>query len=190
MILITAFLLAGFAVFLPVFLATNHAVIETVTITVGVTLYHFVMRLSVGTIVNFVMRNNANHNGAWFREKCFEHRIYKRIRVWKWKKYLPTYSPQTFDIGRKTVKELIGATCQAEIVHEVIMALSLLPIVFIPVLGGGAALIITSVLAMLFDFLFVILQRYNRPKLVRVMERLHTRNNSKQDGSGSDGANT
>jgi hypothetical protein len=38
-------------------------------------------------------------------------------------------------------------------------------------LGGAAALILTSVLSMLIDSVFVILQRYNRPKLVRVMER-------------------
>ena len=40
-----------------------------------------------------------------------------------------------------------------------------------PFLGGAAAFIITSVLAMLIDLIFVILQRYNRPMLVRVMER-------------------
>ena len=93
------------------------------------------------------------------------------LRVRRWKKYIPTYSPDTFDAGKKTVKEIVGATCQAEIVHELIMALSLLPIALIPFLGGAAALIITSALSMLVDSAFVILQRYNRPKLVRVMER-------------------
>lgn len=51
------------------------------------------------------------------------------------------------------------------------MLFSLLPIALIPFLGGAAAFIITSVLAMLIDLIFVILQRYNRPMLVRVMER-------------------
>ena len=54
------------------------------------------------------------------------------------------------------------------------MVLSLLPIAFAPILGGAAALVVTSVLAMLVDSLFVVLQRYNRPKLVRVMERFDT----------------
>ena len=171
MILITTFLLIGFAISLPVFVATKNAIVETVTITIGVTLYHFVTRLAVGTIVNFIMKNKANHKSVWFREKSFENKLYKLIRVRKWKKYLPTYSPETFDTSKKTVKEIVGATCQAEIVHEIIMALSLLPIILIPFLGGAAALTITSVLAMLFDSIFVILQRYNRPKLVRVMER-------------------
>ena len=150
---------------------TKNDTAKTVTITLGIALYHFAMRLAVGTVINAIMKNKANHNHIWFREKNFENKLYRVIRVRKWKKHLPTYSPDTFDTGRKTVKELIGATCQAEIVHEVIMMLSLLPIVFIPFLGGAAAMIITSVLSMLFDSLFVILQRYNRPKLIRIMER-------------------
>lgn len=171
MIEITAFLLAGFAIFLSVFMVSGDAMIEAVTISIGVTLYHFAMRLGVGTAVNLVMKNKANHNRAWFREKRFEKRFYRLIRVRAWKKYLPTYSPDTFDTARKTIPEIIGATCQAEIVHEMIMVLSLLPIALIPLLGGAIALVITSVLAALFDFLFVILQRYNRPRLIRVMGR-------------------
>ncbi len=171
MIFITISLLVGFAISLPVFIVTQNAIVETVTITIGVTLYHFVMRLAVGSIVNSIMKNKANYESVWFREKNFENKLYKLIRVREWKKHLPTYSPNTFDTSQKNVKEIVGGTCQAEIVHEAIMALSLLPITLIPFFGGASALIITSVLAMLFDSLFVILQRYNRPKLVRVMER-------------------
>ena len=171
MILTTAFLLMGFAISLPIFIVTENAVIEAITITIGITLYHFAMRLAVGTVVNLIMKNKANHNSVWFREKSFEKKFYNLIRVRKWKKYIPTYSPDTFDTTKKTVKEIVGATCQAEIVHEVIMALSLLPIAVIPLSGGAAAIFITSFLSMLIDSVFVILQRYNRPKLVRVMER-------------------
>lgn len=171
MILITVFLLIVFAILLPVFIVTKNAIVEAVTVTVGTTFYHFAMRLAVGTVVNFIMKNKANYKNVWFREKGFEGKLYKMMRVRKWKKHIPTYDPDTFDASQKTVKEIIGATCQAEIVHEVIMVFSLLPIASIPFLGGAAAMIVTSVLAMLFDSLFVILQRYNRPKLIRVMER-------------------
>ena len=171
MILTTIFLLIGFAISLLIFILTNDAVIEAVTITIGVILYHFAMRLAVGTVVNLIMKNKANHESVWFCEKPFESKLYRLIRVRKWKKHLPTYSPDTFDAAQKTVREIIGATCQAEVVHEIIMLLSLLPIALIPFLGAAAALIITSVVAMLIDSLFVILQRYNRPRLVRVMKR-------------------
>ena len=51
-----------------------------------------------------------------------------------------------------------GAKSRAEAVEKFIM-------------GGAAAMIVTSVLSMLFDSLFVMLQRYNHPRLVRVMAR-------------------
>ena len=171
MILITAFLLIGFAVFLTIYIVTNHDVIEAITITLGIALYQFAIRLAVGAAVNLIMNNKANYKNAWFREKSFESKLYKLIRVRKWKKHVPTYSPDTFDTVKKTIKDIVGATCQAEIVHEVIMIFSLLPITLIPLLGGAVAIIITSVLSMMIDSVFVILQRYNRPKLVRVMER-------------------
>lgn len=171
MILTTILLLIGFAISLLIFILTNNAVIEIVTITIGVTLYHFAMRLAVGTVVNLIMKNEANHESVWFREKRFEKKLYNLLRVRKWRKYIPTYSPDTFDTNQKTVKEIVGATCQAEIVHEVIMVLSFMPIAAIPFLGGAEAIFITSFLSMLIDSLFVILQRYNRPKLIRVMKR-------------------
>lgn len=178
MILITAFLIVGFTVSLPVFIVTKNNIAESVTITIGVSLYHFLMRLAVGTIVNSVMNNKANHNNAWFREKKFENKLYKLIHVRKWRKYLPTYSPDTFDTTQKNIDEIVGATCQAELVHEIIMMLSLLPIALIPFLGGATALIITSFLAMMFDSLFVILQRYSRPKLIRVTKRFNKLTNN------------
>lgn len=171
MILTTIFLLIGFAVFLPIFILTNNTFIEVITITIGVTLYHFTMRLAVGTVVNLIMKNKANHKSVWFREKCFEKKLYKLLRVRKWKKHIPTFSPDTFDTNQKTLKEIVGATCQAEIVHEIIMVLSFLPIAVIPLLGGTEAIFITSFLSMLIDSVFVILQRYNRPKLVKIMGR-------------------
>ena len=171
MILITLILLVGFLIALPVSIATGNDALEVITISVGVTLYHFAMRLAVGTVVDRIMKNRANHKNVWFREKRFENKLYKLLRVRRWQKYIPTYDPDTFDTSKRTIKEIIGATCQAEIVHEVIMAFSLLPIALIPFLGATAAFVITSVLSMLIDSAFVILQRYNRPRLVRVMTR-------------------
>ena len=171
MILTTIFLLVGFAISLPIFILTNNAVIEAVTITIGITLYHFAMRHAVGIVVNLIMKNKANHKSVWFREKRFEKKLYKLLRVRAWKKHIPTYSPDTFDTNKKTLKEIVGATCQAEIVHEAIMVLSFLPIAVIPFLGGATAIFTTSFLSILIDSVFVILQRYNRPKLIRVMER-------------------
>lgn len=171
MILITLLLLLAFVIIFPIFILTKSPFVEALTITVGVTLYHFAMRLGVGTAVNLIMKNRADHKSPWFREKAFEDKLYRALWVRKWKNHIPTYSPDTFDIKQKTLWEIIGATCQAEIVHEIIMLLSLLPMTLIPLLGGAAPLIVTSILSMMIDSAFVVLQRYNRPKLVRLMGR-------------------
>ena len=85
MILITVFLIFCFAVSFPIFVATKNGIAETITITVGITLYHFAMRLAIGTVVDLIMKNQADHQNAWFREKSFENKLYKllRVRVWK-----------------------------------------------------------------------------------------------------------
>ena len=171
MFFITSFLLVAFVVSLLMFLVIQNNLFEIITISIGITLYHFIMRLIVGYSTNAIMKNNANHKNCWFKEKKYEKKFYNLIQIRQWKKYLPTYNPLFFDISQKSIKEIIGASCQAEIVHEIIMLLSLLPIILIPFLGGAVAIIITSIVSMLFDFLFVLLQRYNIPKLMRVKER-------------------
>lgn len=170
-LLVTAFLGIGFIIFLPIFLMTGNPALEAITISIGVTLYHFAMRLLVGALIKGVMKNKADHNRLWFRERRFEKRLYRLMRVRKWQKYIPTFDPDTFDTRKRTVKEILGATCQAEICHEVYMLLSLLPIASIPLLGGAAAMVITSFFAMLTELPFVVVQRCNRPRLVRVMGR-------------------
>ena len=171
LILITIILATSFSLFLPIFILTNNNVLEIIVITIGVTLYHFLMRLIVGYIINSIMKNKANYNNFWFREKRFENKLYRVLGVRKWKKYLQTYSKEIFDIKQKNIDEILGATCQAELVHEIIMVLSLLPIGLIPFFGAQEAFIITSIIAMLFDSLFVIIQRYNRPRIIKIIKR-------------------
>ena len=75
-----------------------------------------------------------------------------------------------FDIKKRTLKEIIGATCQAEIVHEIIVILSFLPIILSVWFGELAVFIITSIISALIDTIFIIMQRYNRPRLIKLMK--------------------
>jgi len=56
-------------------------------------------------------------------------------------------------------------------VHEVIVALSFVPVIFSVWFESFGVFLITSVLAAGFDMMFVIMQRYNRPRLVRLLEK-------------------
>ena len=84
---------------------------------------------------------------------------------------MPTYDPSLFDQTQKSWDEIAQASCQAELVHETIILLSFVPIVFSIWFGALAVFVITSVLAALFDTVFVIMQRYNRPRIIRLIKR-------------------
>ena len=59
--------------------------------------------------------------------------------------------------------------CQAELVHETIVVLSFLPIAGGIWFGAYPVFIITSVLADGYDLLFVMMQRYNRQRVLTLL---------------------
>ena len=73
--------------------------------------------------------------------------------------------------AENSIYRIIQNMCGAEIVHEVIMILSFLPQLTVPVFGSFWVFLITSVLAALYDSIFVMAQRFNRPRLVRIYEK-------------------
>ena len=150
---------------------TGNRVFFSVAITFGTIFYHFAMRLAVGGFVDARYHNQMDYTKKWFMEKAFERKLYKVLRVKKWKKWFPTYNPQDFDLKNRSVTEIIQVTCQAEIVHEVNMILSFVPVVFSVWFGSLGVFLLTSCAAFLFDSIFVIMQRYNRPRMIRLMKK-------------------
>ncbi len=59
--------------------------------------------------------------------------------------------------------------CQAEVVHEIIVVLSFVPILFTIWAGALPVFLITSILSGFMDLLFVALQRYNRSRVIRLI---------------------
>lgn len=167
----TAALLIAFAAATAIYLITDIDWVETVAISLGTVSYHFLMRLLVGLFWNCALHNRVDWNKWWFRGRKFEPHLYKLLRVKNWKKRMPTFESDYFDMTKHSLPEIIGATCQAELVHETIIVLSFLPIIFSSCFGALAVFVITSVLAALLDAVFVIMQRYNRPRLVRLADK-------------------
>lgn len=144
-------------------------------ITFATTFYHFAMRLLVGYTVNAICHNRIDCTRPWFRPRAFEGRLYALLRVRHWKRKMPTYAPDTFSKAIHGWEEIAGASCQAEVVHELIVILSFLPLAAIPFLGAPWVFVITSVLSAAFDLLFVCIQRYNRPMLLRQIAKSNGR---------------
>ncbi len=144
-------------------------------ITAGTFSYHLLMRLAVGLVFDLTLNNQVNCHHPWFRLRRFETVLYDRLQVGKWKASLTTDDPEVFDRHKNSWDEIAQAMCQAELVHEVIAALSFLPIAASFWLGAPVVFIVTSVLAAAFDLTFVVIQRYNRPRVLRIVERLKNR---------------
>ncbi|MFR7829957.1 MAG: hypothetical protein ACLU3F_00175 [Blautia wexlerae] len=61
--------------------------------------------------------------------------------------------------------------CQAELSHEVIVIFSFLPLLTVPAFGAFWVFLITSVLSAMMDLSFAIMQRYNRPRIMKLCKR-------------------
>ena len=157
--------------FSAVYFHTENSASLSLAITMGTTLYHFAMRLVVGFFYDRIMNNKADIGRWWYQPKGFEKRIYNWLNVKNWKGIMPSYEPELFDPQKHTWNEIAQAMCQAELVHETIILLSFVPILFAKLFGALPVFLITSVLSAAFDMIFVIMQRYNRPRVVRLAEK-------------------
>ena len=103
-------------------------------------------------------------------------RIYLKLRIQFWKDKVPDMSRYITTMFRKKLnvmrspdymESLIAETCVAEIVHWGLVFVS--PIFM--VLMEGALGVIGAILFALGNLPFVLIQRYNRPRLIQLMER-------------------
>lgn len=157
-------LTAGFT---ALYCSLGTAWLLSAAITLGTTFYHFAMRLIVGAAVP----KNADPDSWWFRSRPFEPRLYAALKVRRWKRHMPTYDPSAFSLAHNTPAQLLQNSCQAEIVHEIIILLCFVPVFTIPRFGAAGVFWSTSILAALFDSCFVVMQRYNRPRLKRILAK-------------------
>ena len=142
-----------------------------IAITFGACFYHFAMRLLVGHIINGIMQNKADYRKPWYQLRPFERKLYHVLNVTKWKGNMPTYTPAPSDPKLHSWDEIAQAMCQAEIVHEVIVVLSFLPLLAAVPFGAFPVFLITSLLAAVYDASFAIMQRFNRPRILKFIEK-------------------
>lgn len=150
---------------------SRNAKFLTVSISFGVTFYHLAMRLLLGQIIGINLAPYICTEHRWFQEKPFERRWYKALKVKRWKKRMPSYAPETFQLRKGKIAHVVTTMCVSEIVHEAIIICSFLPILFSLVVGKLPVFLITSTLAAAIDCVFVVMQRFNRPRLLKLLEK-------------------
>ena len=63
------------------------------------------------------------------------------------------------------------ATCQSELVHEINVIFSFFPVVLSIWFDSFFVFLITSTLGALFDLMFVMMQRFNRTRILKMKRR-------------------
>ncbi len=140
----------------------------TLAITFGTTFYHLGIRLFVGMLYNIGMKNRADYTKKWYQIHPWENKLYHFLNVKAWKDKMPTYHPETFSYKKHTWDEIAQAMCQSELVHETNIILSFVPLTASVWFGSFYVFLITSVCGAVFDLLFVIMQRYNRARVIKI----------------------
>jgi len=123
-------------------------------------------------------RKNFDYSSFPYRSFKWERNgdIYRCIRIQKWKDRVPDMSKYVKTMFAKEIvntrdpeytRRLILETCVAELIHYILMLISPVFTQYMPGIYGNIA----SVLYILGNLPFVMIQRYNRPRLLALMEK-------------------
>lgn len=130
-------------------------------------MYHLWARIIFGNITKLF---KINYNNFWFRERSFEKVIYNAINVKGWKDKVLTYNPHLFSLKNYTLEEIALTMTKAEIDHWINEIISLTTLLFSLIWGKLEIFLITAIAAMIFDGQFIVIQRFNRPRVLRLLE--------------------
>ena len=157
------------------------AILLSLVITLGVVVYQLGMRLLTGNVVERFFPQRFSYDHGWFSVRPGEIKLYHCLKVKQWKKHLPTYDPDKYDVRKHSVEEIIQTMCCAELDHELMMVFGYLPIILIWWFGDPAVFIITSIVASLIELPFIVMQRFNRNRLVKIAKRKEKRSSLRVD---------
>ena len=141
-----------------------------VGITAFTILYHFWGRIIMGN-VSKLFRNHLNYDQRFFKERKFEKKLYKFLRVKEWKGKALTYNPEAFSLKKHSLEEIANTMIKSEVDHWINEFISLSTLLFSLLWGKFWIFLVTAIIAMLFDAQFIVIQRYNRPRIMKILEK-------------------
>lgn len=133
--------------------------------------YHLIIRLFISNLIGRIPLDAFDPDEPRFRELPFERRLYGLLRVKKWKAGAPTYDISEFSPVYHTFGELARTTCRAETSHWLCVLASLVTLCFSAWFGDLPVFLVTALAGALVDLTFIVIQRYNRPRMARLAER-------------------
>lgn len=121
-------------------------------------------------IVFLLFRKKFNYTSVWLAPKKFEAGLYKMLKVKNWKNKVPVYDIDEYSFEKHSLEEIIMNTCHAEVVHEVISVVSYVPILLGGLINHYKLIILTSIAFSCCHLIFVVIQRFNRPRIIKLYE--------------------
>lgn len=146
----------------------NYKIILWIGITTFTIMYHLWARIIMGNVTK-LFKINAKQN--WFKERNFEKNIYKFLRVKKWKSKALTYNPELFSLSNNSLEAIANTMSKAETDHWINEIISLSTLFFSVLWGEFWIFLITAIVAMAFDGQFIVIQRYNRPRVLKIIQK-------------------
>jgi len=139
-------------------------------ITAFTIMYHFWVRIIMGNVTK-LFKKYINYKQWWFKERKFEKGLYKLLRVKEWKGKALTYNPESFSLKEHSLEEIANTMTKSEVDHWINEIISLSTLLFAILWGEFWIFLITAIAAMIFDSQFIIIQRYNRPRIMKILDK-------------------
>jgi glycosyl-4,4'-diaponeurosporenoate acyltransferase len=151
--------------------------------------YFVFISLGLFGVGRYIPKSWIRPDSLFFRLHAYEQngKLYERMKLKNWQNKLPDMSkvwpwmpPKKMHDFRHRLPEMIHETCVAELTHRILPVLGLFAIRIWPEWGW-----LLSLLYAIGHQPFIWMQRYNRPKLMRVYKKLHnksTREATQQGG--------
>ena len=119
-------------------------------------------------------------------------KIYLKLKINKWQSKVPDMSKifpdlipakKLLDNSEEALNVLIKETCIAELIHWMFAVIGLAGLWICPNVWGGLIIFVYVVVG---HFPFILIQRYNRPRLVKLLKRMqksHQKQHAEKEGS-------
>ena len=132
-------------------------------------MYHLWVRIIMGN-VSKLFKTHISYKQWWFKERKFEKSLYKLLRVKEWKGKALTYNPESFSLKEHSLEEIANTMTKSELDHWINEIISVTTLLFAIPWGAFWAFLISAIAAMIFDSQFIVIQRYNRPRIIKILE--------------------
>lgn len=150
------------------------------------TVFWLVCCLGTAHAVRFLPKSWYARNDGFFTERAFEKKLYKKIRIDRWKDKLPEggglWNFQKKNLHEKLTPEyadrFILETKYGEVGHWCMAVLGFACVLVNPSEYAGMAFACAGV-NVIVQIPFCLIQRYNRPRLIRLRSRLAYKNEKK-----------